>query len=101
MTAARPRNGALRAATRNDPNRLRIRKREGERLKRAWVRARRKAADRRDQAGGEPAPAHSLLLHEQTNPNSPPSGGGLKTCAPAGAVDPACRTQEIRRRKLR
>lgn len=45
---ARPQNGTLKIATLNDPARLRIRRREGERRKRAASRARRNAAERRE-----------------------------------------------------
>jgi len=43
----RPQNGTLRAATRNDPGRLRTRTRQGERRKQMAARARRKAVERR------------------------------------------------------
>jgi hypothetical protein len=46
----RPANATLRAVLRNDPPRLRIRTREGELRKRRHVRARRRAADRREGA---------------------------------------------------
>lgn len=46
----RPTNATLGAVLRNDPPRLRVRTREGERRRRKHTRARRRAADRREGA---------------------------------------------------